>query len=67
VVEFGSVTGACVPVQAQLHALLGQLADVEAEIAGIDWSDPVIAKREAGILGAPLSALSSQVTGWSSN
>jgi len=38
-----------------------QLADVEAQIAGIDWSDPVIAKREAGILAARLSALRGQL------
>jgi hypothetical protein len=57
----GSITGACAPGQAQLRTLLAQLADVEAQIAGIDWSDPVIAKREAGILAARLSALSGQV------
>jgi hypothetical protein len=60
-VAVGSITGACVPGQAQLRTLLAQLADVEAQIAGIDWSDPVIAKREAGILAARLSALSGQV------
>ena len=53
-VEVGATAGeTCTALAAQRAGLEQQLADVRAEIAGLDWSDPFTTRREAA---APQSA-----------
>jgi hypothetical protein len=50
-VAVGAAGGACEPLHARHLELATELADVRAEIATIDWSDPFVARKEAAALG----------------
>jgi hypothetical protein len=60
-VAVGLTGGICDALHAQHLDLATELADVRAEIAAIDWSDPVLARREAAILARRARALQQQL------
>jgi hypothetical protein len=49
-VAVGATGDVCQPLHAQHLELAAELADVRAEIATLDWSDPFQTRREAAIL-----------------
>jgi hypothetical protein len=60
-VAVGTTGGVCDALHAQHLELATALADVRAEIATIDWSDPFLARREAAILARRARALQQQL------
>jgi hypothetical protein len=61
-VVVGSDAGICEPLHQQAQSLAAQLADVQAELAAIDWSDPFVARREAAPLSAQARHLQQQLS-----
>ena len=61
-IAVGATGGLCDALHAQHLELATDLADVRAEIATIDWSDPVLARREAAILARRARALQQQLS-----
>lgn len=60
-IAVGSQDGVCEQLHQRYADLASQLADVSAEIAAIDWSDPVLARREAAALNRRAQALRRQL------
>lgn len=60
-VAVGSVAGVCEQLHEQHGFLATQLSEVRAEIAAVDWSDPVIARHEAAALNGRAKALRRQL------
>ena len=61
-VEVGATAGeTCTALAAQRAGLEQQLADVRAEIAGLDWADPFTTRREAAALNRQAQALARQI------
>ncbi|GAA0984093.1 hypothetical protein GCM10009555_057190 [Acrocarpospora macrocephala] len=61
-IAVGSTDGACEQLHQRHQHLNAQLAEVTAEIAGIDWSDPFIARHEAANLSRLTQALRRQIS-----
>ncbi|RSM34834.1 hypothetical protein DMA12_46630 [Amycolatopsis balhimycina DSM 5908] len=60
-VAVGSTADTCEQLHDNHGFLATQLAEVRAEIAAIDWSDPVIARHEAAALNGRAKALLGQL------
>jgi uncharacterized protein involved in exopolysaccharide biosynthesis len=58
----GPDTATCNALHAQHVTLAASLADVRAEIAAIDWSDPVTARHESATLNNQAKALQAQIS-----
>jgi Ig-like domain from next to BRCA1 gene len=60
-IGIGPTTGLCEQLHQQHIGLAEQMDDVRAEIADLDWSDP-ITRHEAGVLARRARALQIQIT-----
>jgi hypothetical protein len=60
-VAVGGTDGVCAALHDQHVAAGKELQEVQAELAAIDWSDPVIARHEAAALSARARALQAHI------
>ena len=62
-VAVGANTPLCQQLHTQYVALEAQFRQIEAEIAAINWSDPIAARAEAAFLSRRAQAVQTQISG----